>query len=99
MTRHQTVREVAGELLGTALLVTVAFASGAVRVQLGAETMGGALLGSLALGLVLSRLAPPEWGGGAPRAWPLGFQVHLGRGKPPSSGAHTPEQQLLPFWQ
>ena len=51
MTRHQAVREVAGEFLGTGLLVTVAFASGAVRVQLGAGTMGGALLGSLALGL------------------------------------------------
>jgi glycerol uptake facilitator-like aquaporin len=51
MTRHQALREVAGELLGTGLLVLVAFASGAVRVQLGAGTMAGALLGSLALGL------------------------------------------------
>lgn len=40
-----------GELLGSALLVAVMFGSGAVRVQLGAATMAGALLGSTALGL------------------------------------------------
>ena len=50
MTRYQIVREVAGEFLGTGLLVAVAFASGAVRVQLGAGTMAGALFGSVALG-------------------------------------------------
>jgi glycerol uptake facilitator-like aquaporin len=42
---------VTGELLGSALLVAVMFGSGAVRVQLGAGTMAGALLGSIALGL------------------------------------------------
>jgi glycerol uptake facilitator-like aquaporin len=51
MNPHQTDREVAGEFLGTGLLVAVAFASGVVRVQLGSGTMAGALLGSLALGL------------------------------------------------
>lgn len=40
-----------GELLGSALLVAVMFGSGAVRVQLGAGTMAGAWLGSIALGL------------------------------------------------
>jgi glycerol uptake facilitator-like aquaporin len=45
------LRTVAGELLGSALLVAVMFASGVVRVQLGAGTMAAALLGSLALGL------------------------------------------------
>lgn len=44
-------RPVTGELLGSALLVAVMFGSGAVRVQLGAGTMAGALLGSIALGL------------------------------------------------
>lgn len=37
--------------MGSALLVAVMFGSGAVRVQLGAGTMAGALLGSIALGL------------------------------------------------
>jgi glycerol uptake facilitator-like aquaporin len=45
------LRTVTGELLGSALLVAVMFGSGAVRVQLGAGTMAGALLGSIALGL------------------------------------------------
>ncbi|MBK7581604.1 MAG: hypothetical protein IPI67_15520 [Myxococcales bacterium] len=40
-----------GELLGSALLVAVMFGSGAIRVQLGAGTMAGAWLGSIALGL------------------------------------------------
>jgi glycerol uptake facilitator-like aquaporin len=44
-------RELAGELIGSCLLVLVAFASGAVRVQLGAGTAGAAILGSVALGL------------------------------------------------
>lgn len=45
------LRPVMGELLGSALLVAVMFGSGAVRGQLGAGTMAGALLGSIALGL------------------------------------------------
>jgi glycerol uptake facilitator-like aquaporin len=45
------LRVVMGELLGSALLVGVMFGSGAVRVQLGAGTMEGALLGSIVLGL------------------------------------------------
>ncbi|WP_437909492.1 hypothetical protein WME95_17365 [Sorangium sp. So ce327] len=45
------LRPVIGELLGSALLVAVMFGSGAVRGQLGAGTMAGALLGSIALGL------------------------------------------------
>jgi hypothetical protein len=36
-------RLVTGELLGSALLVAVMFGSGAVRVELGAGTMGGAV--------------------------------------------------------
>ena len=44
------VREVIGELLATSVLVTVVFVSGTVRVQLGAGTMGVALLGSILLG-------------------------------------------------
>jgi glycerol uptake facilitator-like aquaporin len=44
-------REALGELLGSSVLVAVVFASGAVRAQLGAGTMAGALLGSIALGL------------------------------------------------
>lgn len=48
---RSALREFLGELLATSALVVVVFASGAVRVHLGAATMGGALLGSLALGL------------------------------------------------
>jgi glycerol uptake facilitator-like aquaporin len=44
-------REALGELLGSSVLVAAVFASGAVRVQVGAGTMAGALLGSIALGL------------------------------------------------
>lgn len=49
--RHQILREMAGELLGTSLLVALVFASGAVRAQLGAGSVAGALLGSAGLGL------------------------------------------------
>jgi glycerol uptake facilitator-like aquaporin len=45
------LRHALGELLGSSALVAIVFASGAVRVQLGAGTMAGALLGSVALGL------------------------------------------------
>jgi glycerol uptake facilitator-like aquaporin len=51
MRKRAWFRPVTGELLGSALLVAVMFGSGAVRVQLGAGTMAGALLGSMALGL------------------------------------------------
>lgn len=51
MRERSWLRPVTGELLGSALLVAVMFGSGAVRVQLGAGTMAGALLGSIALGL------------------------------------------------
>jgi glycerol uptake facilitator-like aquaporin len=44
-------REVIGELVGSGALVAVVFASGAVRVQLGAGTLRGAIPGSIALGL------------------------------------------------
>ena len=50
--RERTLRrEVIGELVGSGALVAVVFASGAVRVQLGAGTMRGAIPGSIALGL------------------------------------------------
>jgi glycerol uptake facilitator-like aquaporin len=51
MTRRASLREVVGELVGSGLLVAIVFGSGAVRTQLGAGTMAGALLGSIALGL------------------------------------------------
>jgi glycerol uptake facilitator-like aquaporin len=44
-------REIIGELVGSGALVAVVFASGAVRVQLGAGTLRGAIPGSIALGL------------------------------------------------
>jgi glycerol uptake facilitator-like aquaporin len=44
------VWEAVGELVGTSVLVMVVFISGTVRVQLGAGTMGVALLGSILLG-------------------------------------------------
>ena len=50
MPKRSSLREVLGELLGSGALVAIVFLSGAVRVQLGGGTMGGALLGSLALG-------------------------------------------------
>ncbi len=51
MPKRSPLREVLGELLGSGVLVAIVFLSGAVRVQLGGGTMGGALLGSLALGV------------------------------------------------
>jgi hypothetical protein len=49
--RPPLLRELAGELLGSSLLVAVAFASGVVRVQMGGGSMSAAVLGSVALGL------------------------------------------------
>jgi glycerol uptake facilitator-like aquaporin len=51
MPKGSPLRETLGELLGSSVLVVIVFLSGSVRVQLGAGTMGGALLGSIALGL------------------------------------------------
>ena len=51
MPKAMPLRAGIGELLGSCVLMAVAFASGMVRVQLGAGTMAGALLGSTALGL------------------------------------------------
>jgi glycerol uptake facilitator-like aquaporin len=60
--RHQVLREANGEFLASGLLVAIAFASGAVRVQLGGGTVAGAMLGSgmlgLGLGLVLWTVGP-----------------------------------------
>ena len=45
------LREALGELLASAALVTVVFASGGLRMQAGSGTLLGTLLGSVALGL------------------------------------------------
>lgn len=51
LVKRGALRELIGELLGSALLVMIVFASGAARVQFGGGTIGGALVGSIALGL------------------------------------------------
>jgi glycerol uptake facilitator-like aquaporin len=51
MRERTLLREAIGELLGSSVLVAAVFASGAVRVQLGAGTLRGAILASIALGL------------------------------------------------
>ncbi len=50
MRRQPVARVALGEFLGSGVLVAVVLASGAVRLQLGALTLEGALLGSITLG-------------------------------------------------